>query len=465
MAHETKSSCRMRSNNASISSKSSDDLKSFRKCVSESGAKKFSSLKKSDSDSLSKSLLSVPSIFVDNIDTESIKSSSAVDSSSLSEGECSRSTSDLTSLDAETISMIVRNVAALENRRDSDGSDGKLVEIELPKCQPVASNSEPKVESPKKHDFIHDLKGSIQEKFHHISDNIKLHKKDSPPTKSKERFHDLRENVSGKFHQIAEKMHHFHLPHLPHHHQEEVHHDGLVAQAMQTILMEKFNIAEASTAVNMSAEATQKRKSSSSSLQSIKEKFNLFQRPRRSLEHSETSSLKSISEVMGPCTSERSLDDAMELEDDFFDEASLAELKVHEEPGSATSDESIITILSRDRKTVSKEDLRLSVENFDSFLSAHPSFSKDTSIIADTNNKPLHASLLSLTRNELLSTSPGAKIHARTESIGSKFPASPAKNALSSMDKSQITPAHRRSSDSDLSITPKGESSDEPRLP
>lgn len=447
----------MRSNTAS---KSSDDAKLFRKSVSESGAKKFTSLKKSDSDSLSKSLLSVPSIFVDNIDAESIKSSSIVDSSSISEGEFfrDRSTSDLTSLDPETISMIVRNVAALDGRRNSDDVDSNLVEINLSEVDLAqateVNGNEQKNGSLKKHDFIHDLKGSIQEKLHHI----KLHKKDSPPTKQKERFHGLKENVSGKLHQIAEKMHQFHLPHLPHHQQEEIHHDGLVAQAMQTILMEKFNIAEASTAVGSSAEAAMKRKSSSSSLQSIREKLNFFQRPRRSVENSETSSLKSISEVIGPGTSERSLDDAMELEDDCFDEASLMELKIHEKPGSATSNESIITILSRDRKSVSREDLRLSVVNFDSFLSAHPSFSKDATFIADTNKKPLHASLLSLSRNEQLSTSPGMKIHARTESIGSKFPASPAKNASNSLDKNQITPAHRRSSDSDLSITPKGES-------
>lgn len=430
--------------------------------MSESGAKKFEARKKSENDSLhskhSTSLWSVPSIFVDNGETPS--NLSLADISSISEDEPS-----VKSIDPETISMIVRNVEALEGletRRDYDDIDWNLDDIELPTLVEQAASSDQKVGSPKKHDLFHGLKDSIQEKFHHLSDNIKKHDmmpKESPPREHGKIFHDLKENVSGKIHQIAEKMHHFHLPHMPHH-QQESSENGLVSQAMQTILMEKFNIVEASSALH-STDTMQKRKSSSSSLQSIKQKFNLFQRPRRSVEmQSETSSLKSISEIQATGQPEKTSDEPIENKNSeidfeaFNDDSSILELPIHEDPGWKASNDSLVTVLSHDKSIVSKEELKVSVVNFDSILSVHKPLANN---LADTNKAPLHASLLSLSRNEL-STSPGGKMHARTESIGCKFPASPAKNVSGSLGKDQtLSAAHRRSSDSDLSITPKGE--------
>lgn len=444
--------------------KFSDDAKSVGKCSSESGVRMFDVRKKLANDLLdathSKSLLSVPSICVDNGEA-----GFNFDASSVCDDD--PSVSDAVSLvDAETVSMIVRNVEAaekLEARRDSSDVEGELVEVPMPQTDDQVSPSGRKIATAKKHDFMHDLKG----KFHHLSDGRKkheMHKTESPPKEHGKRFHDLKENVSGKIHQIAEKMHHFHLPHLPPHH-TEVPQGGLIGQAMQTILMEKFNIVEASTTAHPSNDSALKRKSSSSSLQSIKQKFNLFQRPRRSIEmQSETSSLKSISEVALTGPSEKGLDDASEVATNdetksATDELSILELKIHEEPEPGTSNESLITVKSLDpeRKAISKDDLRHSVENFDSHLSAHKPYSK-TAAFADTNKRPLHESLLSLSRNELLSTSPGVKSHARTESIGCKFSASPSKGVSSSLGKDQMTTGiHRRSSDSDLSITPKGE--------
>lgn len=455
--------------------KSNAEKNSYVKSMSEGGPKRPGTLRKSVNELIhaqhSKSLLNVPTIFVDNAETAETDSnlSSGFDTSSTSLDEPSIVDVNPMEVDIDTISMIVRTVEALdmmETRSDSSDSE-KLVEVQLPKEETQLSDQ--KIGNPKKHDFIHELKGSIQEKLHHFSDNIKKHetpkdpqkdiKGHSPTRESGKIFHGLKENVSGKFHQIAEKIHQLHLPHLPHHH-KEVQEDGMLGQAMQTILMEKFNIAEAST--SSPVEMGQKRKSSSPSLQSIKEKFNSFQRPRRSLEmQSDTSSLKSISEVNSPEQGDVSSDDASEIEDQevdpLADELSLRELQVHEEPGSLTSNESLITVLSRE--SVSREDLHSSpdsdsVENFDSILSNHKPLPKT----ADTNTKPLHASLLSSPRNELLSTSPGVKMHARTESIGCKFSGSPAKNMSSSLGKDQMTTGiHRRSSDSDLSVTPKGE--------
>lgn len=307
--------------------------------------------------------------------------------------------------------------------------------IKLDDIDVSSQQQQPKVVNPKK--FIH----SIQEKLHHLTDNIK----NSPPKEHGKMFHDLKENVSGKIHQIAEKMHNFHFPHSP-----GPEDDSLVKQAMQAMLMEKFNIVEGTATISSAAESSTRRKSSSSSLQSIKEKFNVFQRPRRSLEtSSENESLKSISE-----------DFCKGIENDKpknSDDSSVFDLDLHNDADSVASLESVVNVLQKTRPLVSKEDLKLSVDNFDSYLSAHKTLSK-ASPLGDTNKTPLHESLLSLNNRNELSTSPGAKMHARTESIGCKFPASPSKNVSGSLGKdSNLSAVHRRSSDSDLSVTPKGE--------
>lgn len=463
----------------------------------------------------SKSLLSVPSIYIDNLDSAI---STPFDGASLCSIPNTPSISDDHSIsEMETVSMIVRNVEEMERN---------FVEVDLPSQPPQSLPifvDAPKDKSEKKHhDFIHDLKGKFHQFVHHdasshssnanntstINNNNsgkKVHAAthDAQHSKSKELLHDLRENVSGKFHQIAERIHHIHLPHV-HHHE-----DTLISQAMQTILLEQFNIAEASVHTANANESTQsqtqqqKRKSSSSSLQSIKQKFNLFQRPRRSVElQSETSSLKSISEVnaisekspennenVKPLTKEnveefKGIDDnSLLLEcNNHVDEeqtsvgsfeSAVTVLQMTEQKRKKSFDPEIIVlptskpkILTFDQKAISKDDLRLSVRNFDSFIlnkkSCDNSFCKSATFTADTNKKPLHESLLSLSRNELLSTSPNVvKTHARTESIGCKFSASPSKqqpqasgSSLPARDAS--TAIYRRSSDSDLSITPKG---------
>lgn len=150
------------------------------------------------------------------------------------------------------------------------------------------------------------------------------------------------------------------------------------------------------------------------------------------------------------------------------DESAYDDLKIHEETLSEASFDSTITVLRRSEqnlKAISKEDLKLSVQNFDSFLNSNRNNNKDfneSASFADTNKKPLHESLLSLSRNEFLSASPNVKSHARTESIGCKI--SGAGSPLKQQQQSGSLPGkditsniYRRSSDSDLSITPKGE--------
>lgn len=422
-------------------------------------------------------LLNVPSIYVDSQDTASTVST-PYDGTSMCDipGQFDTlSVVDERSMaDVETVSMIVRNVEEM---------DKNFFEIELRNTSQPSSNVAVK-DNKKHHDFIHDLKGSIQEKFHHLVHHEGSQKKPEHPHKSKVKLHDFKENVSGKFHQIAERIHHIHLPHV-HHHQ-----DSLVSQAMQTILLEQFNIAEASTAAhnpNATSEATsQKRKSSSSSLQSIKQKFHLFQRPRRSVDiPSETSSLNSISEI-NPTDQTEKFQEEMD-EKVTEDSSSVLECNIHaDEEHSVGSFESTITVLHASdylsitpernsneeignltkRKAVSKEDLKLSVRNFDSYMSNKKSCdnisSKSATFTADTNKKPLHESLLSLLSRNELSVSPNVKTHARTESIGCKFSASPSKQQMMSSGSGSLpardltTAIYRRSSDSDLSITPKG---------
>lgn len=369
------------------------------------GARKLEAHRKSDENVLhakhSSSLWSVPSIYVDNVD-----------------------------------SKLNENVE--HTRRCSSFENIKLDDIEkLIDSQP---HDQQKAASSKK--FIH----SIQEKLHHLTENIK----NSPPKEHGKMFHDLKENVSGKIHQIAEKMHNFHFPHSPGHGD-----DSLVKQAMQAMLMEKFNIVEGTATISSATETSARRKSSSSSLQSMKEKFNVFQRPRRSLEAPlETESLKSISEDF--CKG-ASAEATANNESGHVDASSLCELNVHNDADSDASVESVVSVLQNNKPLVSKDDLQLSVDHFDSFLSAHKTLSK-ASPLGDTNKTPLHDSLLSLNHRNELSTSPATKMHARTESIGCKFPASPSKNVSGSLGKdSNLSAVHRRSSDSDLSVTPKGE--------
>lgn len=385
----------------------------------------------------------MPSIYIDNLDSISTISTpldtpSNYDTPSMYD---ERSIEDV-----ETVSMIVRNVEQM----DKINFDSELQNT----SQESAIKEQTHHENKKHHDFIHDLKGTIQEKFHHLVHHDASHKKELPHdhSKSKEILHDFKENFSGKMHQIAEKIHHIHLPHT-HHHE-----DNLISQAMQTILLEQFNIAEASTSVQIPTTADssviQKRKSSSSSLQSIKQKFNLFQRPRRSVDlQSETNSLKSISEVNSGSLPDK---DPIKL---------LIEDDHPEEEISVGSYESTITIIPlSEQKAISKDDLKLSVQNFDSFISNKKKSCdncscKSATFTADTNKKPLHESLLSLSRNELLSASPNVKTHTRTESIGCKFSASPSKQQQTCASGGSLpasTAIYRRSSDSDLSITPKG---------
>ncbi|CRK86205.1 CLUMA_CG000139, isoform B [Clunio marinus] len=431
-------------------SKSNEDIKSYRKCVSDSGSTKTGS--SFINTEHSKSLLSVPSICVDNIDSES-NFSNAFDTSSISEADSSIfDTNSVT--DPETISMIVRNIENIESKE----SESKNVEAEIAIPKTSTTDVLLNVRSDHKHDFIHDLKDSLQTRFHHLSGNNKKHEnsnhgKEQPLLnehgKSREILHDFKENMSEKFHQIAEKFHNLHMPHLPSSHHNAMRSDGLTAQGLETMLMDKFNIVEACS----SAEVTQKRKSSASSLQSIKEKFNVFQRPKRPVELiSETSSLRSISEVncSTPIAMEKSTKDiGKHTEND--ESSSPLEPRSHEETESCTSNDSFVTVLSR-------KHFRDSVDENDSHITPHKTLSELTTF-ANTNKKPLHESLLSLSRNEPLSTSPNFKLHPRTESVGCKFSASPSKNVSSSLGRDQMSSGiHRRSSDSDLSITPKGNS-------
>jgi hypothetical protein len=407
----------------------------------------------------SKSLLSVPSICNENVDSESTTSTNFDrGSSNFDQSEC-----------IDTVSMILRNVEAMD--RDTENKTSEEIAIN-------ATNADTR--NSKKHDFIHDLKGTIQEKFHHMMHHHHHHHDESLPTKNesgkpKEKIlHELKENVSGKFHQIADKLHHIHFPHMHHSHAEDD--ESLMSQALQTMLLEKFNIAEASTSHHQPSPSssdlsTQKRKSSSSSLESIKQKFHLFQRPRRSVElPSETNSLKPISEINAPrsiATTKASVEiDIVKRHDDYDEHSEKTALDEENSVGSFESAVTVIYAGASKRKAISKEDLRLSVQNFDSIMSH--SF-ENLAAADDTNKRPLHESLLSLSRNELLSASPNIKTHthARTESIGCKFSAaSPSKQAACQTQSGSgggslptaSTAIFRRSSDSDLSLnTPKGD--------
>lgn len=400
---------------------------------------KFSKISKSGFESVtkpnesSKLRLNVPSILVETQKKSEVSLVSLA--SSLSQSDRDDSTSSLSEfkpmIDIETLSMILRNVEELEKLEKSQEESNCLTTTE---SFDVATSSkiEENSEKHKKHFIFRDLKL----KLHHLSETLKRHdsviKKKTPSEVSQ---HGKLHNVSDKLHQIAEKVHNFHLPHL--HHQQQ-HEPSLVGQAVQTMLMENFNIAEATTEIHIKESSVPNEEKKSSSLESFKRKLSVFGRKKSEqskTEEVQTTTLQSIEEVKTPRTSES--------------EKTSDDLSIDSQANSSSTD-SLITVVPNNRKFSSFSDSM-----------AQCSFQLPRVSSADTNiNKmPLHESLLSLTRNDLLlSASPnGLKTHTRTESTGAKFSASP-QRISSSLGKDQgLSSIHRRSSDSDLSITPKGE--------
>lgn len=395
-----------------------------------SSTKKLKSAKNSSA-SLSKPLeppsrFNVPSILIESHGKRSeVSLVSLASSSNVSEAASTTSSEIKPMIDIETISMILRNVEELEK-------------LEAASVEPISSTSdacqvpEKNLHKTKKHFIFRDLKV----KLNHLSDNLKRH--DSILRKkqqSESQNHSKMHNVSGKLHQIAEKVQNFHLPHLHHQSQSP---DGLVGQAMQTMLMDDLNIVQATTDIHEKP-PNRVRKISTTSLGSIKQKLNAFARRKLSQDvKTDTEALKAIAETQNS---------AKLPSQSSEDSSSGASIVLH-----GSSVESIVTVVANN------DDLSSSFSgSVASFCPSNASSYANT----NTNHSPLHESLLSYSRSDqhMLSASPTAqKTHIRTESSGAKFSASP-QRISSSLGKDQgLSSIHRRSSDSDLSITPKGES-------
>lgn len=403
-----------------------DKLTLFRTKKLKSAKNSFGSLTKQTVES-SNLRLNVPSILIESHGKNSEVSLVSLASSSSISDAPSTPSDVKPMIDIETISMILRNVEELEKLEAAAESDVVATSSHVDSAGVPLSDKSP--HKSKKHYIFRDLKT----KLNHLSENLKRH--DSIVRKkqqSESQQHGKMHNVSGKLHQIAEKVHNFHLPHLHHQNPSE----SLVGTAMQNMLMDNLTIVEAMTEVT--EKPTRTRKISTTSLGSIKQKLNMFARRKQSQEvKTETENIKSIAE---------NAEKKVELPSQSSDDSSSSVDSIIR----SASVESLVTVVANN------DDLSSFSGSLASFCPSNASSYANT----NTNQSPLHESLLSFTRSDqhLLSASPNSqKTHIRTESSGAKFSASP-QRISNSLGKDQgLSSIHRRSSDSDLSITPKGE--------
>lgn len=471
-----------------------------------------------------KSLLSVPTVSKDDLDSLSYKSTVG-DSSEESDDDDELDIYGSTNIEAETVTMVMQKILAQEEKEQNYTVDSinkimhtgttritrnkeEILASEIIETQPNAgaleqifskndenegtwikpnTSREYSIDTEStgytnnhKHDLLHGLKEKLHKmhiphmSFHHD------HTVRSPesPVDPLHPHHTFKENVSEKFHQIADKIHHFHLPHI----HENNHQDGLIAQAMQTILIDKFNILEMQSGIpEIQPEPQPPPQKRRSSLQSIKQKFSLFNRPRRSVDLSSEKSLKPISEVHGQGSFEKTDDtntadkdlDFLEMKIDSqisnittsSDNISLTslpqELKISiNEPSDSEASSQNSASASIDNKLSNNSDVSLSSVQLDNLLIDNRRKTFKNNDTETNKTKFLHGSLLSLkNRNELSASPVGTgipqKFHARTESVGNKFSQSPKITGTpGSLPGREIANICRRSSDSDLSITP-----------
>lgn len=466
----------------------------------------------------SKSLLSVPTVSKDDLDSLSYKSTVG-DSSEESDDDDDLDIYGSLNIEAETVTMVMQKILAQEEKEQNyivdsinnlmhNTTKGELSATEIVETTKPNAGALEQIFS--KHDVNegtwimpntsrehsidiasngytnnhkHDLLQGLKEKLHNIHmPHMSFYHENTvqtpeSPVDPLHPHHTFKENVSEKFHQIADKIHHFHLPHI----HENNHQDGLIAQAMQTILIDKFNILEMQSGMPEIQPETQVPQKRRSSLQSIKHKFSLFNRPRRSVDLISEKSLKPISEVHGQGSFEKA-DDTITADKDIdfremkidtqlshtttsSDNISLTslpqELKISvNEPSDSEASSQNSASASIENKLSNNSDVSLSSVQIDNLLINNRRKTFKTNDTETNKTKFLHGSLLSLKNRNELSASPvntgiPQKFHARTESVGNKFSQSPKITGTPGREISNIC---RRSSDSDLSITPsKGE--------
>lgn len=292
---------------------------------------------------------------------------------------------------------------------------------------------------------------SFKETLHHLGEQIHTT--------------DVKHNIVEKIHKLQEKVH---LPHFRAKSESRKHH-GLLETAMQTILIDKANLME--TQAGFSPEITNERKNSitafrkrlSITTKNLSLDLPIFGRKKRldsdaSIGKDSVETLKN--ESLG---SNRTIKTVKEASPIYSEKCDVSLLNIKHHLSLSDSNLNVIVNLSKPkffslnnlfRKESFTQKLSFYVKNI---VEPNNNYLLDATCntpLNITNQSSLHASSSLSRRNEVLSS----PFHPRTESItGRPQVTTTAISSSIGREIPSLAVHHRRSSDSDLSITPKGQ--------
>lgn len=382
---------------------------------------------------------------------------------------------DTLMVDPETVSMVVKSVLARESNIDGNcdwiepGSTIKYPEVRLSRTNSkivrTGSARILKLEGTQLHENENQMnQEDLDKMLYSVSDDVIWIKPgstvDEPEVLERPRrgslLHELKDNFSGTLHNISE---HMHMPHMS----SKPHEPGLLRSAMETMLIEKAGI------LGAQSDSTQENEKTISKMDSFKKRFSVnFEKgffSRRSSKDSiksvdsvrSESAIKNMSGMIGTAMKTILMDKANIMEDIITEHQ-----KVYESSVPSSSDNLIQTSSSNSNSVelISSKSRTPTPNQISIIISEERNKASD---FIETNNMPLHATSFSPENRLETAMSPANKQsgHVRAESIGCKMSQSPAKLLNTSTPTGKESSAAigicRRSSDSDLSVTPKGE--------
>lgn len=373
---------------------------------------------------------------------------------------------DTLMVDPETVSMVVKSVLARQSNIDGNcdwiepGSTIKYPEVRLSRESTIVRTGSArilKLEGTQLHENENEMNQEDLDKMLCAgSDDVIWIKPgstiDEPEVLERPRrgslLQDIKDNFSGTLHNIQE---HMHMPHMS----SKPHEQGLLRSAMETMLIEKAGL------LGAQSEECPENEKPVSKMKKMKKRFSVnFEKgffSRRSSKDSiksvdsvrSESAIKNMSGMIGTAMKTILMDKANIMEDIICEDK-----KSDESSLPCSSDNLIQTSTSNSSKSRTPTPISIIISED----------SNKKSDLIETNNMPLHATSFSPKNRLETSMSPANKQsgHVRAESIGCKMSQSPAKllntSTPSGKESSAAIGICRRSSDSDLSVTPKGES-------
>lgn len=365
---------------------------------------------------------------------------------------------DTLMVDPETVSMVVKSVLARESNIDGNcdwiepGSTIKYPEVRLSRESTIVRTGSArilKLEGTQLHENENEMNQEDLDKMLCAGPDDVIWIKpgstvDEPEVLERPRrgslLQDLKDNFSGTLHNIQE---HMHMPHMS----SKPHEQGLLRSAMETMLIEKAGL------LGAQSEGNPENEKPVSKMKKMKKRFSVNFEKGFFSRRSSKDSIKSVDSVRSESAIKNMsgmIGTAMKTI--LMDKANIMEDIISEDKKSASSSDNLIqTSNSSKSRTPTPISIIVSADK------------NKTSDLIETNNMPLHATSFSPKNRLETSMSPANKQsgHVRAESIGCKMSQSPAKLLNSSTPSNKESSAAigicRRSSDSDLSVTPKGE--------